>query len=97
VLWPEDRKRKALVVPEAGLDFTEHGLVPNGGGWFVLNAREARWRHGQGRPAICKFEGEPDFSQLEINLSVLGPGEAMAMYHWGPIRRTSSCSPARRC
>ena len=70
------------MVPESRLEATEHGRVPAGDGWFVLNAREARWRHGQGRPAICEFEGEPDFPQLGINLSVLAPGEPMAMYHW---------------
>ncbi len=70
------------MVPESQLEATEHGLVPKGNGWFVLNAREARWRHEPGRSAICEFEGEADFSQLGINLSVLGPGEPMAMYHW---------------
>jgi len=70
------------VVPEAPLESTEHGLVPRGDGWFVVNAREAQWRHEEGRPAICSFEGEPEFAQLGIHLSVLGPGEAMAMYHW---------------
>lgn len=71
-----------MMVPESRLESTEHGLVPTGEGWFVLNAREARWRHGQGRAAICEFEGEQDFPQLGINLSVLAPGEPMAMYHW---------------
>jgi uncharacterized cupin superfamily protein len=71
-----------MVVPEARLDATEYGLVPNGDGWFVLNAREARWRHGDGRAAICSFEGEPEFPQLGINLNVLEPGETMGMYHW---------------
>jgi uncharacterized cupin superfamily protein len=71
-----------VVVPEAPLESTEHGLVPKGDGWFVLNAREARWRHGPGRAAICEFEGEPDFPQVGINLSVLAPGVPMAMYHW---------------
>jgi uncharacterized cupin superfamily protein len=70
------------MVSDSRLDATEHGLVPQGDGWFVLNAREARWRHGEGRSAICVFEGEPEFSQLGINLSVLDPGEPMAMYHW---------------
>jgi uncharacterized cupin superfamily protein len=70
------------MVPEAPLEPTEHGLVPRGDGWFVLNAREARWRHGEGRAAICEFEGEPEFSQVGINLNVLAPGETMAMYHW---------------
>ena len=70
------------MVPEANLDSTEHGLVPDGEGWFVLNAREARWLYREGRTAICLFEGQPEFSQVGINLSVLGPGEPMAMYHW---------------
>jgi uncharacterized cupin superfamily protein len=70
------------VVPEAPLEATEHGLVPNGEGWFVVNAREARWRHAPGRSAICEFEGDAAFTQLGINVSVLEPGEIMAMYHW---------------
>jgi uncharacterized cupin superfamily protein len=70
------------MVPEARLDTTEHGLVPNGEGWFVLNAREARWRRARGRGAICDLEGEPEFSQLGIHIFVLGPGEPMSMYHW---------------
>jgi uncharacterized cupin superfamily protein len=70
------------VVPEAGLERTEHGVVPTGDGWFVLNAREARWREAAGRGRICNFEGEPEFPQVGINLYVLGPGEPMSMYHW---------------
>jgi quercetin dioxygenase-like cupin family protein len=70
------------MVPEAPLERTEHGLVPAGDGWFVLNARDAVWRDGPGRGAICDFEGRPEFPQLGINVSVLHPGETMAMYHW---------------
>jgi uncharacterized cupin superfamily protein len=70
------------VVPEAPLERTDDGLAPAGDGWFVVNAREARWRHVEGRSAICGFEGEPRFAQLGINLSVLQPGESMGMYHW---------------
>jgi uncharacterized cupin superfamily protein len=70
------------MVRESRLESTEQGLVPAGDGWFVLNAREARWFHGPGRSAICDFEGEQDFSQVGINISVLAPGEPMAMYHW---------------
>jgi uncharacterized cupin superfamily protein len=70
------------MVPEAPLEPTEHGLVPNGDGWFVLNAGQASWRHVEGRSAICDFEGEPGFSQLGINLSVLEPGVSFGMYHW---------------
>src|SRR5262245_13697383 len=71
-----------FVVPEARLERTELGLVPHGEGWFVVNARDAAWRHTDGRTAIVDFEGEPDFRQLGINVSVMRPGEAMAMYHW---------------
>jgi uncharacterized cupin superfamily protein len=75
-----------LVIPEAQLATTEHGLVPRGDGWFVLNARDARWWYARGRGAFCEFEGafegELDFLQLGINLRVLEPGEPMAMYHW---------------
>ena len=70
------------MVPEAQLDQTAEGLVAKTDGWFVLNAREARWYHADGRSAFCDFEGDVDFTQLGINISVLGPGEPMAMYHW---------------
>ena len=56
--------------------------MPKGEGWFVVNAREAPWRHGEDGPAICDFEGEPEFPQVGIHLSVLEPGQPMAMYHW---------------
>jgi len=70
------------VVPEAPIEQTDAGLVPKGDGWFVLNAKDARWYHADGRPALCDLEGEIEFPQLGINITVLGPGEPMAMYHW---------------
>jgi uncharacterized cupin superfamily protein len=70
------------MVSEAPLEPTDHGLVPKGDGWFVLNARDARWRPGEGRGAYCIFEGEPEFPQLGIHLVTLAPGDRMAMYHW---------------
>ena len=74
------------MVPESKLEKTEHGLVPKGEGWFVLNMRDAEWRHVAGRGAVCvvadDFEGERRFEQLGVNPFVLGPGEPMAMYHW---------------
>jgi uncharacterized cupin superfamily protein len=70
------------VVPEAELQQTEHGLVPTGDGWFVLNARDSRWYHGESRGAFCDFEGDQDFPQVGVNLQVLMPGQPMAMYHW---------------
>ncbi len=70
------------MVPEAPLEPTEMGLVPSGEGWFVLNARAARWRHREGRGESLSFEGATDFPQVGINLFVLGPGEPIGMYHW---------------
>jgi uncharacterized cupin superfamily protein len=70
------------MVPEAPVEQTEHGLVPKGDGWFVLNAHDSRWYHAEGRSAFCDFEGEAEFAQLGINISVLEPSQHMAMYHW---------------
>ena len=76
----------ALVVPEATPEQTEHGLVPKGGGWFVLGLRDAVWRHADGRGAVClaldDFEGRRQADQLGVNPFVLMPGEPMALYHW---------------
>jgi uncharacterized cupin superfamily protein len=77
--------RSSSVVPESKLEPSEHGLVPHGRGWFVLNMRAAEWRHVEGRGAVCvlgdDFEGERRFEQLGVNAFVLRPGEPMAMYH----------------
>src|ERR671931_1972853 len=70
------------MVPEAPLEQTEHGLKPMGEGWFFLNARDAVWRESEGRGYSTVFEGEPEFSQLGIQLATLGPGEPLSMYHW---------------
>ena len=70
------------MVPEAPLESTEHGLVPKGDGWFIVNAREARWLERPGRGFRCGFEGEPEFPQLGVSLYVLEPGEPIGMYHW---------------
>jgi uncharacterized cupin superfamily protein len=66
----------------ARMQETGHGLVAVGEGWFVVNARDARWHERPGRGAICVFDDEPEFPQIGINLQVLGPGEPMSMYHW---------------
>jgi uncharacterized cupin superfamily protein len=67
---------------EARLEQTETGLVPSGEGWFVLNARAARWLHREGRGARVTFEGDTDFPQLGVSLFVLAPGEPIGMYRW---------------
>jgi uncharacterized cupin superfamily protein len=71
-----------MVVPEAPLDETDTGLVAKAEGWFVVNARDARWRAKDGRGAYCIFEGEAEFPQLGVHVVALAPGEPMSMYHW---------------
>jgi uncharacterized cupin superfamily protein len=70
------------VIPEAPLESTDTGLIQTGHGWFVVSARDARWRYADGRGAICPFGDEVEFPQVGVNLYVLAKGEAMGMYHW---------------
>jgi uncharacterized cupin superfamily protein len=76
------------VIDEAEVRETEAGLVPDSPGWFVMNAREARWIERDGRGKSLPFTGWTDtevetyFPQVGIQLFVLGPGEPIGMYHW---------------
>ena len=69
------------MVPEARLEETEAGLVPRSAGWFVLNARDARWfdKPGQGRSLPLtgddEYETETFFPVLGMAIRVMGPGE----------------------
>jgi uncharacterized cupin superfamily protein len=56
--------------------------VATGDGWFVLNARDAGWRHRPGRGERLSFDGEIEFPQVGVNFYVLKPGEPIGMYHW---------------
>ena len=58
-----------------------NGLVTDGEGWFVVNARESRWREEGPLGSYCTFEGKRRFPHFGINISVLEPGETMGMYH----------------
>jgi uncharacterized cupin superfamily protein len=70
-----------VAVPETPLRATKFGLVADGHGWFVINARESRWRDYGPLGAGCDFEGKRRFKQLGINLNVLLPGEPLGIYH----------------
>ncbi|HEX4521577.1 MAG TPA: cupin domain-containing protein [Gaiellaceae bacterium] len=76
------------MAPEAPLGQTEAGLVPAGDGWFVLNARDARWISREGRGVNVPLTGwtaheaETWFPQLGVAIIVLEPGEPIGMYHW---------------
>jgi len=72
---------------EAELERTDAGLVPKGPGWFVLNARDARWIDRPGRGVSLPFTGWTGaeaatlFPQLGMALVRLEPGEPIGMYH----------------
>lgn len=72
-------------MPEAQLEPSGSGLTPVTEGWFVVNVRDAEWWFEEGRGARCPFENEygdspVEFSQLGINVTVLGPGQT-GLYH----------------
>ncbi|MGN6377687.1 MAG: cupin domain-containing protein [Gaiellales bacterium] len=76
------------MVSEAQLRDDGTGLVPREPGWFVVNAREARWFNRPGRghslplTGADGFEAETYFPMLGMSIQVLPPGEPNATYHW---------------
>jgi uncharacterized cupin superfamily protein len=65
---------------EAQLMQTPGGKVPKGAGWFVLNAREARWLTGE-FGAYTRFEGDQRWKHLGFNIGILEPGQPACYYH----------------
>ena len=76
------------MVQEGRLKQTEAGLVADGPGWFVMNAREARWfdKPGQGwsvpLTGYDEYEAETFFPMLGMAIRVMQPGEPSGTYHW---------------
>jgi uncharacterized cupin superfamily protein len=76
------------VVSEAELKETEAGLVPASVGWFIMNARDARWfdKPGQGHSVPLtgydEYEAETFFPMLGMAIRVVSPGEPTGTYHW---------------
>ena len=68
-------------VPEAQLKQVELGLVVESEGWFVVNARDARWVYSETRGADTDFEGRQEFPELGFRIQVLSPGQRNGMYH----------------
>jgi uncharacterized cupin superfamily protein len=66
---------------EATMEATEHGRVPADDGWFVLNARDARWYDVPGSGRFTSFEGDDRWPTLGFGVHILAPGENMALYH----------------
>lgn len=68
-------------MPEAPIRDSKNGLVVDGEGWFVINARASRWKDEGPLGSYCTFEGKRRFPQFGFNISVLEPGERIGMYH----------------
>jgi uncharacterized cupin superfamily protein len=66
---------------EAPLRETKFGVVADVDGWFVVNAREARWQDTGLFGNYCNFEGKLRFRQLGININILEPGQSLGLYH----------------
>jgi uncharacterized cupin superfamily protein len=67
-------------VSEAELKQTDAGLIPQGEGWFVLNARDVTWIQSEERGQDTDFEGAQEWTQLGFRIQVLGPGQR-GVYH----------------
>jgi uncharacterized cupin superfamily protein len=73
---------------QADLEQTEAGLVPTSPGWFVMNARDARWFANPGRGHSLpltghdEYEAETFFPMLGMAIRVMAPGEPSSTYHW---------------
>ena len=59
------------MIPESPPEQTEHGLKGVGPGWFVLNARDARWYDRPGRRSVSftgrnEWEADTFFPMLGV-------------------------------
>ena len=76
------------MVSEARIEDSGAGLVPVTGGWFVVNACDARWfeKPGQGHSLPLTgnddYEAETFFPMLGMAIRVVDPGEPTGTYHW---------------
>jgi uncharacterized cupin superfamily protein len=71
------------MVREARLVRRDGGLVPEGEGWFSVNARDARWWRHEAFGSATTFENEEEapFKEFGINIQILAPGQPNCMYH----------------
>ena len=68
-------------MPEAKITSGEHGLRPEGEGWYVINARDAEWKVSPHFGSFLNFQGDVRFDQMGVNINVLQPGKPACMYH----------------
>jgi len=74
------------MVREAQLRPTKNGPVVDGAGWFVLNARDSRWKDEGPLGRYVNFEGKRRFPQLGLNVSVLAVVLWIVLFIWLGLR-----------
>src|SRR5665213_2972434 len=72
---------KDTKIPEAKMRKTDHGLIPEGAGWYIFNASEAAWKTNKKFGEFCCFEGDVRFEQYGINIHIVHPGQPSCHYH----------------
>ena len=68
-------------IPAAKLERTVVGIIAQGDGWFVLNARDVSWIRSEERGQDTDFEGRQEWTGLGFRIHVLMPGQRNGMYH----------------
>jgi uncharacterized cupin superfamily protein len=63
------------------LERTAVGVVPEGEGWFRLNARDVSWIRSEERGQDTDFEGRQEWTGLGFRVHVLMPRQRNGMYH----------------
>jgi uncharacterized cupin superfamily protein len=66
---------------EAPIEQTSEGKRAAGEGWYVLNAREARWSIHEKFGSSAQLEGAAGFGQVGVNIRLLQPGQPNCHYH----------------
>lgn len=66
---------------EAQVQQHDHGLLPRGEGWYVINVGEAQWRSNPAFGEWFNFEGDRRFEGFGLNVHILQPGQPACMYH----------------
>jgi uncharacterized cupin superfamily protein len=67
-------------VQEAELKKTDAGLIPQGEGWFVVNARDVSWIRSEERGQDTDFEGGQEWAELGFRIQIVAPGQR-GVYH----------------
>ena len=68
---------------EATLKQGPGGLSPESDGWFVVNVADTAWMTHHAFGSGCVFENRENahFPELDINISVVEPGQPLCLYH----------------